>query len=175
MTLLAPSDHGCMPRARVATLVQAERGRTRRALSLGSTRRAPRQISPSARRSLSTGAQSSFPVALLVPPSPGPPGRYLKQCRDIFNIDPFDKANPLPNTNWTNTFYGSTALADPNVVLPNGAGSRASRRWRCPCQKLDLTLPGSIDPWHILGILPEAAAKHPGQLAIYINGTAHCA
>lgn len=78
---------------------------------------------------------------------------YLKQCRDIFNIDPFNKAEPLPNIEWTNTFYGSTGLADPKVILPNG----------------------SIDPWHILGVLPETAVAHPGQLAVLINGTAHCA
>lgn len=45
---------------------------------------------------------------------------YLKQCKDIFNIDPFDKTNPAPNIDWTNTFYGSTSLSDPKVILPNG-------------------------------------------------------
>jgi hypothetical protein len=49
--------------------------------------------------------------------------RYLKQCRDIFNIDPFNKAEPLPNIEWTNTFYGSTGLTDPKVILPNGTWS----------------------------------------------------
>lgn len=64
-------------------------------------------------------------------------------CRDAFGF-PF-----LPNTNWTNTYFGGTAIKSTKIVFPNG----------------------SVDPWHNLGVLQ---ATSPVQ-TIFINGTAHCA
>lgn len=76
-------------------------------------------------------------------------GWYLKQCKDIFNIDAFNKSFPFPNVEWTNTNYGSTKISDMKTILPNG----------------------SIDPWSVLGVLPDIAVGP----AIFIKGTAHCA
>jgi hypothetical protein len=60
-----------------------------------------------------------------------------------------------PQTAWTNTEYGATAIAATNVIFPSG----------------------TIDPWHALGVTNETAAELPmdSEQPLYILGTAHCA
>jgi len=69
---------------------------------------------------------------------------FLQMCNDMFGT------KLVPDIDWTNTYYGAKQLATSNVLLPNG----------------------SVDPWHILGILdsPSSTAQ-----AFFMNGTAHCA
>jgi hypothetical protein len=69
---------------------------------------------------------------------------FLKQCNDIFGI-------PLtPSVAAVNALFGSTAIRSSNIVFPNG----------------------SIDPWHILGVLESPCRSEPTS---FMNGTAHCA
>jgi len=69
---------------------------------------------------------------------------YLRQCNDIFGL-------PLvPKIEAINAIYGSIDLKSSKIVFPNG----------------------SIDPWHMLGILVQECKSEPSKL---MNGTAHCA
>jgi len=73
---------------------------------------------------------------------------YLDICSEAFGI------SELPDTEWTNYFYGGVDIDEENILFVNG----------------------NIDPWHILGLYSEDIGKH-GQEAdiLYIDGTAHCA
>ena len=74
---------------------------------------------------------------------------FIQQCADIFgpkyNLDLLKKS-----VEFTNNFYGGFDLKVRNVIFPNG----------------------SIDPWHVLGILQDL---NEDSRALLINGTAHCA
>jgi len=72
---------------------------------------------------------------------------FLQQCQDAFGVP------IVPNTNWTNTYYGGRDIgySSSNTVFPNG----------------------SVDPWHALGVRMASASL--GNTAVLINGTAHCA
>lgn len=74
---------------------------------------------------------------------------FVQQCIDIFgpryDIDLLKSAVAR-----TNIFYGALNLQVSNVVFVHG----------------------SVDPWHVLGIINSSNPQAP---AIYINGTAHCA
>jgi len=70
---------------------------------------------------------------------------FLQQCNDIFGL-------PLtPNIAATNAIYGSTNIQSSKIVFPNG----------------------SIDPWHILGVLESPCPQT--EPTSFMNGTAHCA
>jgi hypothetical protein len=68
---------------------------------------------------------------------------FEQQCVDGFGLP------PVPNTNWTNNYYGGKNIQGTRIVYPNG----------------------SIDPWHALGIVANTTV--PETEAIYISGTAH--
>lgn len=74
---------------------------------------------------------------------------FVQQCIDIFgpryNMDLLKSAVAR-----TNILYGALNLQVTNVVFVHG----------------------SIDPWHVLGIIQSSNPQAP---AIYIKGTAHCA
>lgn len=71
------------------------------------------------------------------------------QCADIYgstyNLSVIDRGVERTNQN-----YGAKGIRVSNIVFPNG----------------------SIDPWHALGITEDLG---PDALAVFINGTAHCA
>eukprot|EP01112_Ceratiomyxa_fruticulosa_P018622 TRINITY_DN5992_c0_g1_i4.p1 TRINITY_DN5992_c0_g1~~TRINITY_DN5992_c0_g1_i4.p1 ORF type:complete len:492 (+),score=105.18 TRINITY_DN5992_c0_g1_i4:1223-2698(+) len=69
---------------------------------------------------------------------------FLQQCQDLFGT-----TFTYPNIQWTYTNYGGSAIASSNIVFPNG----------------------SIDPWHILGVLETDI---PSETTLLMNGTAHC-
>jgi len=69
---------------------------------------------------------------------------FLKQCKDIFGLA------LTPSVSAVNTLFGSTSIRSSNIVFPNG----------------------SIDPWHILGVLDSSCKSEPTS---FMNGTAHCA
>eukprot|EP00026_Physarum_polycephalum_P007814 Phypoly_transcript_07882.p1 GENE.Phypoly_transcript_07882~~Phypoly_transcript_07882.p1 ORF type:complete len:357 (+),score=62.90 Phypoly_transcript_07882:459-1529(+) len=69
---------------------------------------------------------------------------FLQQCNDIFGV-------PLtPSVSAVNALFGSTSISSTNIVFPNG----------------------SIDPWHILGVLDTTCND---ERTSFMNGTAHCA
>ncbi|XP_054770679.2 putative serine protease K12H4.7 [Lytechinus pictus] len=72
----------------------------------------------------------------------------IQMCEDIYGKH-FNKTTNQAGVNFTNTNYGGREIAAYNIVFPNG----------------------SIDPWHALGITKSTDM----YLAIFINGTAHCA
>ncbi|XP_023237167.1 putative serine protease F56F10.1 [Centruroides sculpturatus] len=74
---------------------------------------------------------------------------FVRQCSDIFGPE-FTLRLLQRGIARTNLNYGGFGLRVTNVVFPNG----------------------SIDPWHALGITRDIS---PEAIAIYINGTAHCA
>ncbi|CEF64503.1 Peptidase S28 family-containing protein [Strongyloides ratti] len=75
---------------------------------------------------------------------------YVKQCTDIFG-DKLTNSTVYLGIHGTNTFYGG---------INNFKGTRV------------ILLNGSIDPWHVLGILKKTNSQiYP----ILMNGTAHCA
>lgn len=74
---------------------------------------------------------------------------FIQQCTDIFGSK-FTSELLQRGINRTNLNYGGYGLKVTRVVFPNG----------------------SIDPWHALGIIHDLS---PEAIAIYINGTAHCA
>ncbi|EDQ91339.1 uncharacterized protein MONBRDRAFT_18115 [Monosiga brevicollis MX1] len=70
---------------------------------------------------------------------------FEQQCVDGYGLP------PVPNVNWTNEFYGGQQVAGTRIIYPNG----------------------SIDPWHALSVTSNTTIED--TLAIFINGTAHCA
>lgn len=74
---------------------------------------------------------------------------YTLICQNVFNLTP-DKVQE--NIKKTNEYYGGKNIPKnvTNIVFPNG----------------------SIDPWHALGITQDVS---PDLMAVFINGTAHCA
>ncbi|XP_013778463.2 putative serine protease K12H4.7 [Limulus polyphemus] len=74
---------------------------------------------------------------------------FTQMCSDIFGPK-YSKDLVLEGIDRTNTMYGGKDLKVTNVVFPNG----------------------SIDPWHALGIIKDLS---PSAVAIFINGSAHCA
>lgn len=75
---------------------------------------------------------------------------FLQQCIDVFG--PRFNHTLEPGVERTNTIYGALDMPKhlTNVVFVHG----------------------SIDPWHVLGVVES---QNPNAPAIYINGTAHCA
>lgn len=75
----------------------------------------------------------------------------IQQCQDIYG-QPF-----VPDTNFTNLYYGGVDLVTTNTFMPNG----------------------DIDPWHALGTCYEkvGAGRYigPGSATVLIHNTAHCA
>ena len=74
---------------------------------------------------------------------------YTKACQEVFKITP---EQVQKNINETNKFYGGKNVpkSTTKIVFPNG----------------------SIDPWHALGITEDLSKE---LVAVFINGTAHCA
>ena len=75
---------------------------------------------------------------------------YITVCQKIFNLFPSQTQSKI---NDTNVYYGGRNIDGStvtNIILPNG----------------------SIDPWHALGI---TSIVSDSVVAIYIEGTAHCA
>ena len=72
-----------------------------------------------------------------------------KACQVLFDIDASTVAK---NVDQTNSMYGGKEIGESvtNIVFPNG----------------------SIDPWHALGVTESISDS---LVAIFINGTAHCA
>ncbi|KAK3095371.1 hypothetical protein FSP39_013868 [Pinctada imbricata] len=74
---------------------------------------------------------------------------FTLQCTDIFGEN-FNEKLIQRGINRTNTNYGGYGIKITKVIFPNG----------------------SIDPWHALGVTKDLS---PDAVAVYINGTAHCA
>lgn len=74
---------------------------------------------------------------------------YTIACEKVFGISLSQTANSI---NHTNAFYGGDDISKnvTNIIFPNG----------------------SIDPWHVLGITANISDT---LVAVFINGTAHCA
>jgi hypothetical protein len=68
---------------------------------------------------------------------------HLQQCLDAYGLP------MVPNTAYTNAYYGGNQPAGTRVVFPNG----------------------SLDPWHVLSVL---SSKSSSLVPILINGTSHC-
>ncbi|XP_072014566.1 LOW QUALITY PROTEIN: putative serine protease K12H4.7 [Amphiura filiformis] len=73
----------------------------------------------------------------------------LQQCADIFGKQ-FNYDMVAQGIEWNLLNYGGDKIKASRVIFPNG----------------------SIDPWHVRGILHDLSTD---QLAVFINGTAHCA
>ena len=75
----------------------------------------------------------------------------IQQCQDIFGPE-FNQSAIMEGIKWTETYYGGRNISEDthNIVFPNG----------------------SIDPWHALSILKSV---NNNTIAIFIEGTAHCA
>ncbi|KAL5008420.1 hypothetical protein ScPMuIL_014001 [Solemya velum] len=71
----------------------------------------------------------------------------LKLCNDLFKLQKMFVAD---NIEFTNEYYGSDQPKGSRVVFVNG----------------------SIDPWHSLSVLKDLSET---EMAVFINGTAHCA
>ena len=74
---------------------------------------------------------------------------FTRVCQVLFDIDPYTVGR---NINQTNYLYGGKEVGKSvtNIVFPNG----------------------SIDPWHALGVTSNISDS---LVAIFIDGTAHCA
>ena len=74
---------------------------------------------------------------------------FTRVCQVLFDIDASTVAE---NIEQTNSMYGGKEISKSvtNIVFPNG----------------------SIDPWHALGVTTNISDS---LVAIFINGTAHCA
>ena len=75
----------------------------------------------------------------------------IQQCQDIFGPE-FNQSTIMGGIKWTEAYYGGRNISEDthNIVFPNG----------------------SIDPWHALSILKSVNLY---TIAIFIEGTAHCA
>ena len=73
---------------------------------------------------------------------------YYNMCKEIFDGWSYD-----PQQNWTNTVYGATNIAATNIIFPTG----------------------SIDPWHVLGVVDTTVLSQPTEVPLLIEGTSHCA
>lgn len=78
-----------------------------------------------------------------------PLGFSLKQCVDVFGVL-FSPSEVAANVAWSDAEYGGLDVASSFILFPNG----------------------SIDPWHALSVLTDLS---PTELAVFIQGTAHCA
>lgn len=76
---------------------------------------------------------------------------FIQQCADIFG-DKFNLDVLNNGVAFTNAYYGGFGLKPTRVAFPNG----------------------SIDPWHALGITNQTGLSDD-SVAIFIQGTAHCA
>ena len=76
---------------------------------------------------------------------------FEQQCIDIFG-EKFTVELLQNGVDFTNANYGGFGLKPTRVAFPNG----------------------STDPWHALGITSKDNIS-PGNIAVFINGTAHCA
>lgn len=65
----------------------------------------------------------------------------------------FDGWNYDPEAYWTNTYYGDTRIAGTNIIFPTG----------------------TIDPWHVLGVVDDTVLPQSTEQSLEIVGTAHCA
>jgi hypothetical protein len=74
---------------------------------------------------------------------------YTIVCQRVFNIS---QSQTISDINSTNKVYGGRDINSnvTNIIFPNG----------------------SIDPWHALSIIED---KSSSIIAVFINGTAHCA
>lgn len=74
---------------------------------------------------------------------------YTDVCRKIFNVTVAHTSEYIIHTN---AYYGGKDIDKnvTNIIFPNG----------------------SIDPWHALGVISNISDS---IVAIYIQGTAHCA
>jgi len=72
----------------------------------------------------------------------------VAECAEVYGSQ-FNPAAVQAAVDRTNSVYGGLGLELQRTVFPNG----------------------SIDPWHALGVITNAT----GNLAIYIDGTSHCA
>ena len=73
---------------------------------------------------------------------------YYEMCAAIFDGWSYD-----PQQNWTNTAYGATNIAATNIIFPTG----------------------SIDPWHVLGVVDTTVLPQSTEVPLLIEGTSHCA
>ena len=73
----------------------------------------------------------------------------LKICSDVYEISPTDVNKAVMDTNKQYGGKNNIPLNATNIIFPNG----------------------SIDPWHALGV----TSPYPPLMAVFIDGTAHCA
>ena len=73
---------------------------------------------------------------------------YTDTCAAIF-----DGWTALPEIDDTNRNYGATAIAGTNIIFPTG----------------------TIDPWHVLGVVNTTVLPQPTEQSLLIVGTSHCA
>lgn len=91
------------------------------------------------------------PRAVRPRPSPPPPTDLClpaaQTCREVFNF------SVPPAVEWVASNYGDLHLSSTNTVMSNG----------------------NIDPWHSLGVVSNSTLPNvPSQVAVFIDGTAHC-
>ncbi|KAG5189015.1 serine carboxypeptidase S28-domain-containing protein [Tribonema minus] len=72
---------------------------------------------------------------------------FLRLCREAFGLA------ALPQVDYVNDYYGALGIRARRVAFPSG----------------------SLDPWSALSVVGATPLRAPGETAVFIDGTAHCA